>query len=854
MSQALERLKPNFNHFKYNKYTSLYPFNDAQAFARWLTENQLSMTEFENLFDGSNTPTINIDNNPWIEYLKHQYEPDHNTQYNNLFCHLADFIVAKAKSDWQIKINKAGFEPHPQIDLAAQLQVFERELLTQFITVITPTLTLELNVARVSGRLQGNSHEQRFKDFIQSLKNKVYVLEIFTEYPLLLKQLITITENHLNQHIEFLTRLHHDIEVLNQTFGYLGQFNGFNDETGDLHNLGRAVRVCLFSHNKIVYKPRSLKVDLAFNQLLTALNKAAQTQFKTHESLNFDSHGWSEYIAYQATQTSQESSLYYHRMGNYLALLYVLNSGDFHHENIIAAGEHPMLIDLESIFHVNFSNITNEQCDEPSLTDALHTVLDAMILPHKTQFAGQKLGLDVSALGHRKNQSVHLQVGQIVNMARDDMHFESQETYTELTTSKPDIETQYQLADQHITKQLIKGFSELYDFFTAQPQWLDQSPAYKQMCQQMYRSILRPTDTYQQLIRCLQHPDQLRAAIDRDLFLEEKLWVMTKTMGHLRRTARYEAMSIKDNDVPIFYFRPDSVDLFTGCGHVIKNYFHHTQQARIANTIKQLSDEDKKAQIWLIKATMETQNIPIKTKPVQINGMQKVSTNADDFCHSITAELLGCAHQRGQLLHWNNLEILNETQWTINSRKEFELFDGNLGSLLYLNCYSAAYKNKSLAEMVLYTIENLCQKIPFIYLNHIGGFVGWGGVLYSLAHINANHDSEVIKRTLVDLSQRIIKQINEDNSFDVLHGAAGCLLAAISVHKTWKRDCFLDLAAACAKHLRDNFVVLPEGGAWPNHISDADHLGGFSHGATGIGYALAVFDAYINKPIHAHII
>ena len=39
------------------------------------------------------------------------------------------------------------------------------------------------------------------------------------------------------------------------------------------------------------------------------------------------------------------------RQGGYLAILYALEATDFHFENLIAAGEQPVLIDLETLFH-----------------------------------------------------------------------------------------------------------------------------------------------------------------------------------------------------------------------------------------------------------------------------------------------------------------------------------------------------------------------------------------------------------------------------------------------------------------------------------------------------------------------
>ncbi len=50
-------------------------------------------------------------------------------------------------------------------------------------------------------------------------------------------------------------------------------------------------------------------------------------------------------------ETEKQARPFYLQQGAYLALLYGLEATDFHHENLIAAGEHPVLVDLEALFH-----------------------------------------------------------------------------------------------------------------------------------------------------------------------------------------------------------------------------------------------------------------------------------------------------------------------------------------------------------------------------------------------------------------------------------------------------------------------------------------------------------------------
>jgi lantibiotic modifying enzyme len=55
-----------------------------------------------------------------------------------------------------------------------------------------------------------------------------------------------------------------------------------------------------------------------------------------------------EYVEQVPCANLQEVQHYYQRSGMLLGLLYVLGGTDMHHENLVACGEHPVLIDLEA--------------------------------------------------------------------------------------------------------------------------------------------------------------------------------------------------------------------------------------------------------------------------------------------------------------------------------------------------------------------------------------------------------------------------------------------------------------------------------------------------------------------------
>ncbi|RCK13064.1 DUF4135 domain-containing protein [Bacillus licheniformis] len=79
--------------------------------------------------------------------------------------------------------------------------------------------------------------------------------------------------------------------------------------------------------------------------------EAQESPFQALQIKGFFRDDIAEFIPHETCHTKKELEGYYTRLGKLLAVLYSIDAVDFHHENIIASGEHPVLIDLESIFH-----------------------------------------------------------------------------------------------------------------------------------------------------------------------------------------------------------------------------------------------------------------------------------------------------------------------------------------------------------------------------------------------------------------------------------------------------------------------------------------------------------------------
>src|SRR4029077_10035563 len=153
----------------------------------------------------------------------------------------------------------------------------------------------------------------------------------------------------------------------------------------------------------LVYKPRSLAVDTHFQEILSWFNTHGyQPGFRTLQLLERRTYGWCEYIEASGCNDQAEIERFYQRQGGYLALLYILEATDFHAENLIAAGEHPVLIDLETLLHPRFGALRDADTHGYAMLN--HSVIRPGLLPHPRQGNGNGPGIDMSGLTGQTNK------------------------------------------------------------------------------------------------------------------------------------------------------------------------------------------------------------------------------------------------------------------------------------------------------------------------------------------------------------------------------------------------------------------------------------------------------------------
>lgn len=147
-------------------------------------------------------------------------------------------------------------------------------------------------------------------------------------------------------------------------------------------------------------------------------------QLLTPKVLNKGSYGYAKFIHHHSCSNEKEIEHFYGRLGAQLAVLYCLNAVDFHHENIIAAGDQPVLIDLESLFHLYIGNSPESLSAEEKAVSILNrSVQSTGILPAPIYYRDnpRAKGMDVSGMSGRDDQQSPYKVSKIIGRKTDEM-------------------------------------------------------------------------------------------------------------------------------------------------------------------------------------------------------------------------------------------------------------------------------------------------------------------------------------------------------------------------------------------------------------------------------------------------
>ncbi len=723
---------------------------------------------------------------------------------------------------------------------------FYRTLRPRLALILARSLVLELQVARLQKQLVGDTAEERFQSFVQHLEQKSTQREFFAEYSVAARRTIELLKRWVDFALELILHLQQDAALIQARLAggrELGDLTGVKTDLGDPHREGRSVSELTFSSGmRVIYKPRSLAAEQTFQQVLSWANERGfEPPLRVIEVIDRGSHGWVEFVRQEECESKIQLERFYQAQGGLLALLYALDARDFHYENVIAAGEHPVLIDLETLFQpILEPDELGAACETPAAA-LRRTVLNTGLLPGRIWTEDGGPGVDLSGLSEAEGQATSDSLMALVNVGSDHMQYGQSSVALHGAQNRPRLEGQsFRLIDY--APRIEDGFRKMLGLIVADAASFEAGPVQSFADVEM-RVIFRPTHIYGKFLMESAHPDFLRDGVHRDVYLD-RLWGAMTERPFFAKIVPYEKRDLEAFDIPIFHFKPGSKDVTTSGGGRLLDFFRAPLLERVRDRIRSLDTADIDRQCWIIHSTIEVADLANRppSKPhydLPSNARQITDDHLISVAIRFAERIDAMAFKGLRDAGWFTWSPVGIGHWNLEPMSP-SLYDGLMGVALFLGQLgrlTADARWTDLSARALVTARYLYTDKPHV-VSSVGGFNGWGGVVYGLARLGQLWNDETLLDEAIELLPRIQEGLPSDRYSDIIGGAAGAVVVLAALHRLRPDPRIIEVATQCGESILARAQRTDEGLGWVIPDSGPTPLAGMSHGAAGISWGL----------------
>jgi type 2 lantibiotic biosynthesis protein LanM len=737
-------------------------------------------------------------------------------------------------------------------------EALERILLKQLSDLGVETLLFEFDKFRENRASQDRSNSQENTDktlyriFIQNLLEDED-LTFFQQYPVLARLIAMAVNFWVKSTAEFIERLQADLLAIELTFSSnrsLGKVKDIDTSRSNPHNNRRFVLALTFSSGvKVVYKPKDLGLDIAFNQLLDWCNQQKTSlSLKFTKILNRQGYGWVEFISHQPCQDRTEVQRFYQRVGMLLSFFYLLGASDCTSENLIANQEYPILIDADILMSpVRKSLDESEEWLENS-------VFNTGLLPSWKGNLYSANAQDFSFLGNIYPKQINCSK-EWRSIGTDRMHLVSKSVVIPPGANVVILDGKT-VSPNNYLEEILTGFTDVYRLLIKEKKnLLNQESPLLSLKFLKSRFILRPTIIYGLISKQSLSPEYLRDGKDYSIAIENSL--DSHNCSHLKVEEnpefwtiwQTEIKSLQQQDIPFFSGCCDLDDLEVEPNRAIKHFFQTSSYQRLIAKLQSLDERDLALQIRWIRLSFYTKFAHLTQKNWELEHdcarfslltPEEALQEALNIGNSLVANKI----QNTDGCNWISLEYMYRANRYQLKPLDNSLYTGRAGVSLFLAALAKLTGKSEFKDIALATLSSLrpslerpevCKEL----LQSELGLLGLGGIIYSLVKISQFLQESII---LEDAQQaaRLIKPeiIAADRKLDIMWGVAGLIPGLLHLYDRTSDLSILNIAVACGEHLLSKRTHnAPK--AWLTLENESKRpLTGFSHGASGISLSL----------------
>ncbi len=726
-----------------------------------------------------------------------------------------------------------------------EFRVFQSSRQSSFLRIIKETLPDEGPDKVLYEQFVSRITEDGWQDF-------------FAEYSVLAKIITILINNWIGNSALFIHRLSDDLAEITTHFGRditTGKLTKYQGGISDSHNHGQGVIFLNFESGlKLIYKPKNLELEQAWSELIRWLNiKGLAPPMKPLDVIAKGSYGWVAFIEASDCTSGQDVSDFYMRIGALIGIIYMLNGNDCHMENLISAGSHPMLIDLESVMHPEGKMMDpkfEDSANSLAISQFGFSVFRTGLLP------SWKLGIDgfvfdISGIGGYDHVVSPYQRIRWHDINSDRMRMSYAQVVFQEQHNIPVFQGQKQLPANHI-EAIVSGFTVLYRLLV---EHRAQIPVHLFEGKDL-RFIFRSTNVYGMIMKSLMNPKYMRSGMSRSIQKE----LLCRPFLHNPESADFwtlfksEIRQMEDTDIPIFWAESGLTSLKDPYGTVHPDFMCKAAFDQVVSMVTEMDENDLKQQLKFIRAALlfrdlqhnqikiqEENQIPLnpKSQPASREMLLKAATK---IAETLQAEAI---FSKDGSCTWITAGIIPGTERFHLHPMSFNLYDGLQGVALFLSALSTVKDDPVFRSLNESTICSLRQR--FIQLKQYG-MIGSGGMIgitagmasaiYTLVKLSGFlHDPLFMEdaKSICNLISPLA--IQKDRYNDINAGSAGCIVGMLALYKQTGYREALEKANLCGERLLMNLHENKDGTCGWNSIGDK-MLAGFSHGQAGIAFAL----------------
>lgn len=416
------------------------------------------------------------------------------------------------------------------------------------------------------------------------------------DYTVLDKILKTKTNNFLNHIHKIISRFQEDIKNIKYNFNLNDvEIIDIDVSLGDGHNGEGTALVYLSDGTKLIYKPRNIGITNSYNSFINWVNCKLKTDLETFKVLDCKNYGWIEFINYEEVSLQEDLQGYYYKAGVLLAVTLLLGSKDCHHENVIASGANPFMIDHETIIQPFFNDQSFRTWDFQHKIPPFSVLESFLIINPSTGSP-----LDIVGYGVKGN----IEVTEVEKKVINPNTINSRRT-TRFSTRKivdkniPVFDGKYIFANDY-QEHFIEGFTKTYDIFLNSKDELqsDDSPL-ELFKKDEVRYVWRPTFVYFKILKYMRGEPFMSSFEEYNSKLRYLLSkaFQGENIEKYKSILDFEIKQMLNGDIPIFSLR--SMDNFLESNESLKIFEYNCFQ-NISHRVKLLSVAHKKEQLEYI--------------------------------------------------------------------------------------------------------------------------------------------------------------------------------------------------------------------------------------------------------------